>query len=197
MVPSPANSRAVSTAAARARSPRHVQQREEEDTAPREYQLTKEQKQRLEDMGEERELAGTRAWTQRSYGGHTDQELTRLIATGPVDARLEDRDAAAAEEAAAALVQEIEDAAAGGTTLGRIEVAPIYVLLDQADEHLALARAEEAWETEAATVAATADEHLRHLSLSDDKSRLALRMAGTSRKEHAQLKKQAENGARR
>ncbi|MYW35432.1 MobF family relaxase [Streptomyces sp. SID2119] len=192
VVPSPTNSRAVSTAAARARSPRHVQQREEEATAPREYQLTKEQKQRLEDMREERELAGTRAWNQRPYGGHTDQELTRLIATGPVDARREDREAAAADEAAAALLQEIEDAAAGGTTPGRIEVAPIYVLLDQADEHLALARAEEARETEAAKVAATADEHLRHLSLSDDKSRLALRMAGTSRKEHTQLKKQAE-----
>ncbi|WP_331757386.1 MobF family relaxase [Streptomyces anulatus] len=192
VVPSPTNSRVVSTAAARARSPRHVQQREEEATAPREYQLTKEQRQRLEDMREERELAGTRAWTQRPYGGHTDRELTRLIATGPVDARREDRDAAAADEAAAALLQEIEDAAAGGTTPGRIEVAPIYALLDQADEHLALARTEEARETEAAKVAAAADEHLRHLALSDDKSRLALRMAGTSRKEHRELTKQAE-----
>lgn len=192
VVPLPTPTRAVSTAAARARSPRHVQQREEETTAPREYRLTDEQKQRLEDMREEREPTGTRAWTQRPYGGHTDQELTRLIATGPVDARREDRDADAADEAKAALLQEIEDAAAGGTTPGRIEVAPIYAVLDQADEHLALARAEQARETAAAKVAATADEHLRHLSLSDDKGRLALRMAGTSRKEHTQLKKQAE-----
>lgn len=191
-MPSPTNSRAVSTAAPRARSPRHVQQ-QEEATAPREYRLTEEQKQRLEDMREERELAGTRAWTQRPYGGHTDQELIRLIATGPVDARREDRDAAAAEEAAAALLMQIEDAAAaGGTTPGRIEVAPIYALLDQADEHLSVARAEQARKTEAAKVAAAADEHLRHLALSDDKSRLALRMAGTSRKEHTQLTKQAE-----
>ncbi|WP_097893571.1 hypothetical protein [Streptomyces sp. st170] len=85
-------------------------------------------------MREKRELAGTRVWTQRPYGGHTDQELTRLIATGPVDARREDRGAAAADGAAASLLQEIEDAATGGTTLGRIELAPIYVLLDQADE---------------------------------------------------------------
>ncbi|GGZ19848.1 MobF family relaxase [Streptomyces nitrosporeus] len=191
VVPSPTNSRAVSTAAARARSPQHVQQ-QEEATAPREYRLTEEQRQRLEDMREERELAGTRAWTQRPYGGHSDQELDRLIATGPVDARREDRDAAAADEAAAALLQEIEDAAAGGTTPGRIEVAPIYVLLDQADEHLAVARAEQARETAAAEIASTADEHLRVLSLADDKSRLALRLAGTSRKEHKELKKQAE-----
>ncbi|WP_175420903.1 ATP-dependent DNA helicase [Streptomyces griseus] len=192
VVPSPTPIRAVSSAAARARSPRHVQQREEEATAPREYRLTDEQKQRLEDMREERELAGTRAWNQRPYGGHTDQELTRLIATGPVDARREDRDAAAADEAKATLLREIEDAAAGGTTPGQIEVAPIYAVLDQADEHLALARTEQARETEAAKVAATADEHLRVLALSDGKGRLALRMAGTSRKEHAQLKKQAE-----
>ncbi|MFD7867808.1 MobF family relaxase [Streptomyces sp. NPDC059783] len=191
VVPSPTRPRAVSAAAARARSPRHVQQREEDASAPREYRLTKEQKQRLADMREERELAGTRAWNQRPYGGHTDQELTRLIATGPVDARREDQAADAADEAAAALLQQIEDAAAGGTTPGRIEVAPIYALLDQADEYLTVARAEEARETKAAQVAAAADEHLRHLALSDDKSRLALRMAGTSRKEHRELTKQA------
>ncbi|WP_326707975.1 MobF family relaxase [Streptomyces cyaneofuscatus] len=192
IVPSPTDTRAVSSAAARARSPRHVQQREEEATAPREYRLTDEQKRHLEEMREERELAGTRAWNQRPYGGHTDQELIRLIATGPVDARREDRDADSADEAAAALLQEIEDAAAGGTTPGRIEVEPIYAVLDQADEHLAVARSEQARETAAAKVAATADEHLRVLSLSDDKSRLALRLAGTSLKEHKELKKQAE-----
>ncbi|WP_330321190.1 hypothetical protein OG927_31590 [Streptomyces clavifer] len=80
--------------------------------------MSDEQRQRLEDMREERELAVTRAWNQRPYGGHTDQELTRLLATDPVDARREERAAAAADEAKAALLQEIEDAAAGGSTLG-------------------------------------------------------------------------------
>ncbi|MFJ1900407.1 MobF family relaxase [Streptomyces sp. NPDC088115] len=190
VVPSP--TRTVSTTAARSRSPRHVQQRKEEATAPREYRLTDEQKQQLDEMREERELAGTRAWTQRPYGGHTDQELTRLITTGPVDALREDQNAAAAEEAKASLLQEIEDAAAGGTTPGQIEVAPIYAVLDQAAEHLGVARSEQARETAAAEVAAAADEHLRVLALSDDKSRLALRLAGTSLKEHKELKTQAE-----
>ncbi|MBL1288116.1 hypothetical protein ACFTXO_18065 [Streptomyces sp. NPDC057067] len=66
------------------------------------------------------------------------------------------------------------------------------MLLDQADEHLAAARIEQAREQAAAEVAATADEHLRVLGAADGKSRFALRMAGTSRKEHTQLTKQAE-----
>ncbi|MEW2553685.1 MobF family relaxase [Streptomyces zhihengii] len=192
VVPSPTHNRAVSSAAARARSPQHVRQRGEEATAPREYRLTGEQQQCLEDMREERELAGTRAWNQRPYGGHTDQELTRLITTGPGDARRCEQDAADAEDAKTALLKEIEDATAAGTSRGEIEVAPFYVLLDQADEHLAAARIEQARERAAAEVAAAADEHLRHLALSDGKSRLALRMAGTSRKEHRELTRQAE-----
>ncbi|MFJ4917621.1 hypothetical protein [Streptomyces sp. NPDC088726] len=92
----------------------------------------------------------------------------------------------------AALLQEIQDAEAGGTSRGKIEVAPICALFDQADEHLAVARAEQAREQAAAGDAAAADEHLRILALSDDKGRIALRMAGTSRKEHAQLTKTAE-----
>ncbi|MGX1956071.1 MobF family relaxase, partial [Streptomyces anulatus] len=135
VVPTPTHPREVDTAAARSRSPRH-DLRQEEATAPREYRLTGEQKQRLEEMREERELAGTRAWTERPYGGHTDQELTRLIATGPVTARQWDRDAVAADEAKTVLLQEIADAAAAGTSRGQVEVAPLYVLLDKADEHL-------------------------------------------------------------
>ncbi|MFH9606197.1 hypothetical protein [Streptomyces sp. NPDC017448] len=65
-------------------------------------------------------------------------------------------------------------------------------MLDQADEHLVVARIEQAREKAAAEAAATADEHLRHQALSDDKGRLALRMAGAFRKEHRELKKQAE-----
>ncbi|MFG2600685.1 hypothetical protein [Streptomyces sp. NPDC048462] len=128
----------------------------------------------------------------RPYGGHTNQELTRLITTGPVDALREDQDAAAAEEAKATLLQEIADATAAGTSRGQIEVAPIYLLLDRADEHLAVAFTEQAREKAAAGVAAAADEHLRVLSAADDKGRLALRMAGTSHKEHRQLSKQAK-----
>ncbi|WP_331757621.1 AAA family ATPase (plasmid) [Streptomyces sp. NBC_01383] len=189
VIPSP--TRTVSTTAARSRSPRHVQQRKEEATAPREYRLTDEQKQQLDEMREERELAGTRAWTQRPYGGHTDQELTRLIATGPVDARREDEAAAAAAETEQALQEQIAADKASGETRGKRETAPIHQLLDSADEHLAVARTAQARETAMAAHAAQHDEHLRQLAAADKMGRIALRMAGTSRKEHKQLTKES------
>uniref|UniRef100_A0A8D3WQ82 Uncharacterized protein n=2 Tax=Streptomyces TaxID=1883 RepID=A0A8D3WQ82_STRFA len=146
VMPSPTRTHAVRASAARARSTTVHDQRQRAAQPQREYRLTDAQKQRLADMQEERELAGVRAWNRRPYGDRTDQELTRLIANGPVDARREDRAAAAAEESERALLQEIAEAEAGGTSLGQIEVAPIYVLLDQADEHLAAARVEQARE---------------------------------------------------
>ncbi|MGW1226603.1 MobF family relaxase [Streptomyces sp. NPDC002530] len=193
VVPSPTRAHAVRASAARARSTTvHGQRQREAEPQQPVYRLTDKQKQRLADMREERELAGVRAWNRRPYGDRTDQDLVRLITTGPVDARREDEAAAAAEESERALLQEIADATAAGTTPGRVEVAPIYVLLDRADEYLIAARAEQAREKAAAEVAATADEHLRVLALSSDKGRLALRMAGTSRKEHRELTKRAE-----
>ena len=67
---------------------------------------------------------------------------------------------------------------------GPREVAPIYQLLDRADEQLAIARTEQAREAAMAAHAAKADEHLRDLAAAEGKGRIALRMAGTSRKEH-------------
>ncbi|MFD4665963.1 hypothetical protein [Streptomyces halstedii] len=93
-------------------------------------------------MREEQELAGVRAWNRRPYGDRTDQELTRLIATGPVDARRQDKAAAEAEAAERALQEQIAADKACDETRGRREVAPIYQLLDRADEQLATARTE-------------------------------------------------------
>ncbi|MFE9559176.1 hypothetical protein ACFYOD_37765 [Streptomyces sp. NPDC006703] len=101
----------------------------------RKYQLGDREKQRPVKMREEWELAGTRAWNQCPYGGHTDQEPTRLIAAGAVEAGREDEAAAAAGESERALLQEIAEAKAAGTSLGQIEIAPLYVLLDQADKY--------------------------------------------------------------
>ncbi|MCX4682657.1 AAA family ATPase [Streptomyces sp. NBC_01433] len=192
VIPSPARTRSVDTRAARARSSTlHDQRQRESQPQQQEYGLTGEQTQRLAEMKDERELAGTRAWTQRPYGDRSDQELTRLIATGPVDARREDRAAAEAEETERSLLEQIADGQARGETRGQREVAPVYRLLDLADEQLAVARTEQAREQAAAEVAATADEHLRALSAAAGKGRIALRMAGTSRKEHGQLTQQA------
>ncbi|MFD8799927.1 MobF family relaxase [Streptomyces atroolivaceus] len=190
--PSPTRTQAVRAGAARARSSTvHDQRRREAQRQKSEYRLTDEQKQRLADMQEERELAGVRAWNRRPYGDRTDQELSRLIATGPVDARREDEVAAEAEATERALQEQIAADKARGETRGRREVAPIYPLLDCADEQLALARTEQARETAMAVHAAKADEHLRVLAAADGKGRIALRMAGTSRKEHRQLTQEA------
>ncbi|MFJ8863833.1 MobF family relaxase [Streptomyces sp. NPDC102451] len=191
VVPSPTRTRTVA-GAARARSVTVHDQRPREAQPPqRGHRLTDEQKQRPADMKEEREPAGVRAWNRRPYGDTTDQELTRLMATGPVDARREDLAAAEAEETERALLEQIAYGRARGETRGRREVAPIHPLLDRAGEQLAVARAEQARETAAAEVAAKADERLRLLATADDKGRIALRLAGTSRKEHRQLTQQA------
>ncbi|MFF8619115.1 MobF family relaxase [Streptomyces sp. NPDC015350] len=191
VVPAPARTRAVDSRAARARSATRHHQPRQDEFQEREHRLTDQQKQQLADMKEERELAGVRAWNRRPYGDRSDQELTRLIATGPVEARREDKAAAEAEETAQALLARIDADRAQGQSRGRREAEPIYALLDSADEHLSLARAEQAQERAAAEQAAQADEHLRHLALSEGKSRLALRLAGTSLKEHKQLTEEA------
>ncbi|MFF4249503.1 MobF family relaxase [Streptomyces sp. NPDC001822] len=192
VVPSPTRTQNVVASAARARSTTvHDPRRREAQPQQHEYRLTDEQKQRLADMQEERELAGVGAWNRRPYGDRTDQELNRLIASGPVDARREDQAAAQAEATERGLQEQIAADRDSGESRGRREVAPIYPLLDRADEQLALARSEQARQTAAAESAARADEHLRVLAAAEHKGRLALRLAGTSRKEHRQLTQQA------
>lgn len=193
VVPSPTRTRAVVAGAARARSAatRHDLPRGGDQPHEGEHRLTNEQIQRPADMEEERRIAGVQAWNHRPYGDRTDQELARLIATGPVEALREDRTAAEAEQTERALLEQIAEGQARGETRGRREVAPIYPLLDLAGEQLRLARTERARETVAVAQAAKADEYLRQLAAADGKGRIALRLAGTSRKEHQQLKQQA------
>ncbi|MGW0786379.1 MobF family relaxase [Streptomyces sp. NPDC002913] len=192
VVPSPTRTRAGDAGATRARSATlHDPRRDEAQPYEPVYRLTGQQSQRPADLEEERKLAGVQAWNHRPYGDRTDQELTRLIATGPVEALREDRAAAEAEETGRALLAQIAQDQARGETRGRREVAPIYPLLDLAGEQLRLARTEQARETAALAQAAKADEYLRQLAAADGKGRIALRLAGTSRKEHQQLKQQA------
>ncbi|MFJ1700262.1 AAA family ATPase [Streptomyces sp. NPDC088252] len=189
-VPVPSQNRTVDRRAALARSVSTTARRAAPEQR-REYRLTDEQEQQLADMKEERELARVSPWTRRPYGDRSDQELTRLIAVSPINARREERAAAEAAETERLLLEQISADKARGETRGRREVAPIYPLLDRADEQLAVARAEQARETAAAVHAATADEHLSQLAAADSKGRIALRLAGTSRKEHRQLKQEA------
>ncbi|GAA2560201.1 hypothetical protein GCM10010295_57570 [Streptomyces intermedius] len=186
-VRSPVDRRA---AVARSRSTTVPLHREEEVTTPQ-HRLSEEQKHRLAEMQEERERAGVQPWNTRPYGGASPRQLAQLVAVER-DIEPEERAAADADAAAKALTEQLAADQAAGETRGQRETAPMYLMLDQADEHLAAARTAQAREKAASEVAATADEHLRILALSDDKSRLALRMAGTSRKEHKELTRRAE-----
>ncbi|MFE7056032.1 MobF family relaxase [Streptomyces californicus] len=193
VVPAPAEParRTVDRRAAVARSvSTTIRDQQQEEATPREYRLSEEQKQRLAEMQTEREAAGVQPWNTRPYGGASNRLLAQLVAAEK-DIEVEERAAAEAEAAARALAAQLVTDQETGESRGVREMAPAYALLDQADEHLTVARAAQAREAEAAKVAAAADEHLRHLALSDDKSRIALRMAGTSRKEHTQLTKEA------
>ncbi|MFF4168065.1 MobF family relaxase [Streptomyces sp. NPDC001741] len=192
VVPPPTRTRTAVADAARAQSATlHDPRRDEAQPHEPAYRLTGEQSRRLADIEEERKLAGVQAWNHRPYGDRTDQELTRLIATGPVEALREDGEATEAEETGRALLAQIAEDQARGETRGRREVAPIYPLLDLAGEQLRLARTEQARESAAVAQAAKADEYLRQLAAADGRGRIALRLAGTSRKEHQQLKQQA------
>ncbi|MFE7579417.1 hypothetical protein ACFU5Z_32175 [Streptomyces sp. NPDC057521] len=142
-------------------------------------------------MKDERERAGIQPWTARPYGGASNRQLAQLVATER-EIEVEERAAAAADAAARALAARLKADQETGQSRGHRETAPIYVLLDQTDEHLVAARAAQAREAAAAKVAAAADEHLRVLAQSEDKGRLALRLAGTSRKEHRELTQQAK-----
>lgn len=192
VVPSQNRTQTVVAGTVRARSAAlHEQRRHEARSVERVDRLKGEQENLSADVGEERELVGIRVWNHRPYGDRTDQQLGLLSATSPIEARREDEAAATAEVTERALLKQIADGRARGETRGQREVAPIYPLLDRAEEQLVVARAEQARETAAAEMAARADERMRVLATADDKGRIALRLAGTSRKEHRQLTQQA------
>ncbi|MFF4249396.1 hypothetical protein ACFYY2_33760 [Streptomyces sp. NPDC001822] len=145
----------------------------------------------LAEVVEESVRAGVQPWNQRPYGSRTDQDLARLVAAAPAAALREEQAAAEAAETERALLERITSDRARGESRGRRETTPLHPLLDLAEEQLRLARAAQARETAAAAHAANADEHLRQLAAADGKGRIALRLAGTSRREHRQLTQQA------
>ncbi|MEV0011082.1 MobF family relaxase [Streptomyces sp. NPDC047973] len=145
----------------------------------------------LAGLVEESERAGIQLWNQRPYGSRTDQDLARLVAAAPAAALREERAAAEAAETERALMERIASDQARGESRGRRETSFLHPLLDRAEEQLRLARAAQARETAAAARAAKADELLRQLATADGKGRIALRLAGTSRREHRQLTQQA------
>ncbi|MFD9087775.1 AAA family ATPase [Streptomyces prasinus] len=128
------------------------------------------------------------SWRTRVYGTLSGQELNHRIAEGDrlaVDAEAE---AAKAETAARDLAARLDrEQATGRPTRGQRFAAEADQILDQAEARLATAREHEATAAAAAGHAEDRDRQLAKLAESQGKSRLALRLAGTSLKEHREL----------
>ncbi|MDQ0964566.1 conjugative relaxase-like TrwC/TraI family protein [Streptomyces sp. B4I13] len=163
-----------------------VQHDQAQDDARRqeEPRLTDEQLAKLQLLKEERAVP---AWTTRPYGDVTDRKLDREIAEN--DKLAEDlEDLARADEVAArALAEQLERAAAAGQTRGQAYAAEAGLLLDQADELVATAREELAIAAVMKKAAEERTEWLAKIEKADEKSRIALRLARTSRKEQREL----------
>ncbi|MGX1841164.1 MobF family relaxase [Streptomyces diastaticus] len=140
---------------------------------------------RLKAGAEERAVP---SWRTRIYGTLSPQELNHRIAEGDrlaVDAEAE---AAKAETTARDLATRLDrEQATGQPTRGQRFAAEAGQILDQAETHLVTAREHERTAAAAAGHAEDRTSQLAKLAESEGKSRLALRLAGTSLKEHREL----------
>ncbi|MGW0345997.1 MobF family relaxase [Streptomyces anthocyanicus] len=139
----------------------------------------------LEACAEERTVP---SWQTRVYGTLSARELNHRITEGDrlaVDAEAE---AAKAETTACELAARLDQqAATGRPTQGQRFAAEAGQILDQAETHLATAQEHERTAAAAAGQADDRTSQLAKLAESEGKSRLALRLAGTSLKEHREL----------
>jgi hypothetical protein len=135
--------------------------------------------------------AGERAvpsWRTRVYGTLSPQELNHRIAEGDRLAAEAEAEAAMAETTARELAARLDQqAAVGRPTRGQRFAAEAGQILDEAETHLATAREYERTAAAAAGHAEDRTGQLARLAESEGKSRLALRLAGTSLKEHREL----------
>jgi conjugative relaxase-like TrwC/TraI family protein len=156
-----------------------------EEQARRNEEKAKQLLARIQAGAEERAVP---SWTKRIYGRVSPQELNRLIAEGDRLAADAEATAAEAETRARELAARLDhEKATGQPTRGQQFAAEAGEVLDQADAHVATAR--EHLQT-AFAAAGHADERARQLAKlaeSEGKSRIALRLAGTSLKEYRQL----------
>ncbi|MEH0467204.1 MobF family relaxase [Streptomyces acidiscabies] len=163
-----------------------VQHDQEQGETRRQEQLrlTDEQLDRLRVLKEERSVP---AWKTRPFGDVTDRKLNIAIAENDRLAESLDDLAREDEVAARALAEQIDRAAAAGQTRGQAYVAEAGLLLDQADALVATARTELATAAEMKRAADERTEWLATIKKTSEKSRIALRLALTSRKEQQEL----------
>jgi conjugative relaxase-like TrwC/TraI family protein len=153
-------------------------------------QLTDDQKARLDqvlangfasraEQQQERQEPEFEAWDDRKYGHISAQKLTSMIAERTAEARRAERLAADYTRQAEARRAEL----AAPVTPGQERAREVAEVLDRADRFAAVAAAERSNEDQAREAMRSAQEIRRKLQEAMGKSRLALRLAGTSRKE--------------
>ncbi|WP_119580652.1 MobF family relaxase [Streptomyces europaeiscabiei] len=156
-----------------------------EEQARRSEEKAKQLLARIKAGAEERAVP---SWTKRIYGTASPQELNRLIAEGDRLAADSEASATKAETKARELAARLDhEKTTGQPTRGQRYAAEAGEVLDHADAHVATAREHLAT---AFTAAGHADDRARQLAKlaeSEGKSRIALRLAGTSLKEYREL----------
>ncbi|MER5617595.1 MobF family relaxase [Streptomyces sp. NPDC002215] len=159
-------------------------------------QLTDDQKARLDQLfaigfasrpepeqQEKRPEPEFEAWGERRYGHLSAQKLTSLIAERTAEGRRAERQADDLTRQAEAKRAQL----ASPVTPGQERAREVGTVLDRADELAALAATERHNEHQAREAMRHAQEVNRQLEEAKTKSRLALRLAGTSRKETLEL----------
>ncbi|MEV0580940.1 MobF family relaxase [Streptomyces sp. NPDC050392] len=158
-------------------------------------QMTGDQKARLEQLlaagfasraepqQEERPAPEFESWDDRKYGHLSGQRLTSQIAQHTTEGNRAERLAADYTRQAEAK----REALAAPVTPGQERAHQVATVLDRADELAALAATERANQQQAYEAMRHAQEVNRKVEEAKAKSRLALRLAGTSRKETLEL----------
>jgi hypothetical protein len=153
-------------------------------------ELTEEQRQQLAELERSREQRAVPSWSDRAarpYGRRSDAALVRMTADYGQRAKLVEQAAAAAALRAKEMDERLERERATGATRGHRATADVAGVLDEADRHMTTARAHQEQADAARNELARIDTALTALNAHEGKSRLELRLAGTSRKEHRQL----------
>ncbi|WP_331764354.1 MobF family relaxase [Streptomyces sp. NBC_01506] len=154
--------------------------------------LSDEHLARLEAIDKEREQREIPSWKKRPYGRPSGQKLARVLRDNEDAAGRCDRAAAAADREAEEIRERLDEQKAAGQTRGQKYVGEAREVLGQAEELLATARREAGAAATAAATAAQITGYIEQVKETGEKGRLALRLAGTSRKESKALTREYE-----
>ncbi|MEU3189511.1 MobF family relaxase [Streptomyces sp. NPDC006992] len=127
------------------------------------------------------------SWLQRPYGKRSTAQLRTSISRAETMAQTASEQALDSAQQAEELSARLERERTSGTTSGQRYAAGAAAILDRAQEHLQDARRHYTRGEQARAAAEQAGEALERLAANRDKSRLTLRLAGTSRREHREL----------